>query len=117
MFDFNPLTILAAFAPVAVDAGKALVRRYITPTEDKPLTIAERLQVEQSDIERLKVIAELDRPGDNVSPWVQNVRALMRPSVALAVTLKWCVAAQTPGLDFMVSTVWFYLFGERTLRK
>lgn len=113
----DPLSILAFFAPVAVEAGKAAVQRFIAPDNIKPLTVAEQLQLEQSDVDRLKVLADLDKPGENVHAWVNDVRALMRPFVAVSVTVKWCIAPQSAALDFMVSSVWFYLFGERTMIK
>jgi hypothetical protein len=114
---FDPLTIFAAFAPVAVEAGKAIVQRYIAPESVKPVSIDEQVQLEKSDIERLRALAELDKPADNVSPWVNNMRACVRPFVAASVTIKWCIAPQNAALDFMVASVWFYLFGERTLLK
>jgi len=35
----DPLTILAAFAPVAVDGVKALINRFLGTTDFKPATI------------------------------------------------------------------------------
>ena len=113
---FDPLSILAAFAPVVVDAGKAAVQRFIAPENVKPLSVADKLQLEQAEIDRLKVIAELDKPGDNVHPWVSDIRALMRPFVAISVTMAWCFNPSAVD-TFLVSSVWFYLFGERTLLK
>lgn len=109
--------MLAVFAPVVVEAGKAAVQRFIAPDVVKPLTVDEQLKLEQSDVDRLRVIAELDRPAENVHAWVNDVRAMMRPFVAVSVTVKWCIAPQNASLDFMVGSVWFYLFGERTLVK
>lgn len=110
---FDPLSLLALFAPVVVDAGKAAVRRFIQPDG---LTAAEKLQLNQQDIDRLKTLADLDKPAENVYPWVSSVRALMRPFVAVSVTMAWCF--NPTGVDvFLVSSVWFYLFGERTLTK
>jgi hypothetical protein len=114
---FDPLSLLAVFAPVAVEAGKAAVQRFIAPDSVKALSVADQLQLEQADIERLKVIAALDKPAENVHAWVADARALMRPAIAAAVTLKWCIAPPSAALDFMVGSVWFYLFGERTMVK
>lgn len=113
----DPLSMLAMFAPVAVEAGKAAVQRFIAPDSVKPLTVADRLQLEQADIDRLRVLADLDKPPENVHAWVNDVRAMMRPFIAASVTLKWCIAPQNAALDFMVGSVWFYLFGERTMVK
>ena len=114
---FDPFSILAAFAPVVVDAGKAAVQRWIAPDRIAPLTVADAIQLNNSDVERLKALADIDRPLDKVSPWVADVRALMRPAVALAVTLAWVFNPESAGATLAAQSVWFYLFGERTLRK
>jgi hypothetical protein len=113
----DPISLLSIFAPVAVEAGKAAVQRFIAPDQIKALSVEDRLKLDQADIDRLKVLAELDRPAENVYPWVSSVRALMRPAIAAGVTLKWCIAPQSAALDFMVGCVWGYLFGERTMVK
>lgn len=35
----DPITILAALGPVAVDLGKSLINRFIAPDQFKPATI------------------------------------------------------------------------------
>lgn len=114
---FDPLSILAAFAPVAIDAGKAAVQRWIAPERVKALTITEAIQLEQVEIDRLRVLADLDRPSDKVSPYVADIRALMRPAIALCVTAAWAFNPDSAGATLAAQSVWFYLFGERTIRK
>lgn len=114
---FDPLSILAAFAPIAIDAGKAAVQRWIAPERVKAMTITEAIQLEQVEIDRLRVIADLDRPSEKVSPWVADIRALMRPMIALVVTVSWAVNPESAGAALAAQSVWFYLFGERTIRK
>lgn len=112
---FDPLSLFAAFAPVLVDAGKAAVQKWIAPERAKPLTVGEQVDLERVEVDRLRVLAELDKPGE-VSRWVNDVRAMMRPFVAVSVTLGYLYAPEKVDA-FLVSCVWFYLFGERTLRK
>lgn len=114
---FDPLSILAAFAPIVIDAGKAAVQRWIVPERVKPLTIAEALQLEQIEIDRLRVLSELDKPSEKISPWVANIRAMMRPTIAVIVTLRWAITPESVEAALTAQTVWFYLFGERTIRK
>lgn len=114
---FDPLSMLAFFAPVVVEAGKAAVQRFIAPDYVRPTSVADKVALDAADTDRLRVIADLDKPGADVSRWVNNVRAMLRPTIAVMVTTKWCIAPQTAALDFMVSSVWFYLFGERTFKK
>lgn len=112
---FDPFSLLAAFAPVLVDAGKAVVQKYIAPERAKPLTVGEQVELERAEVERLRVLSEMDKAGD-CSRWVNDVRAMMRPFVAVSVTLGYLYAPEKVDA-FLVSCVWFYLFGERTLRK
>lgn len=114
---FDPLSIIAAFAPVVVSAGQAAVQRWIAPERVKAMTVAEAVQLEQAEIDRLRVIAELDKPSENVSWWVADVRALMRPAVCVIVSLAWAYDPANTGTALAAQSVWFYLFGERTLRK
>lgn len=114
---FDPVSLLAAFAPVAIDAGKAVVNRWIAPDKIKPMTVAEAIQLEQVDIDRLKALAELDRPAENISQWVADFRAAMRPGIAVIVAFAWAIRPDDPATAFGAQCVWFYLFGERTMRK
>ena len=114
---FDPFSLVAAFVPVAIDAGKAAVQRWIAPDNVKPLTVAEALQLEQAEVDRLRVLAELDKPSEKISPWVANVRAMMRPTIAVIVTIRWAMTPESVEAALTAQTVWFYLFGERTIRK
>lgn len=113
MFDFASL--LAFFAPVAVEAGKAAVQRFLAPDSVKPTTIDDYIRMSEADTNRLKVVADLDRPGTNVPPWVNSIRALMRPAIALVVAARWVY--DPVGSANVAAVVWSYLFGERTLLR
>ena len=119
---FDPLSILAIFAPVAVDTGKALVNRFITPENFKPSNIAEFLQMRTSELEMFKAMN--DAGGTNASyPWVEAIVRLMRPAIAMVVIASWAgmhisnnfTAQDLQMVDTFASAVGFYLFGDRTL--
>lgn len=116
------LTILAAFGPLVVDAGKSLIQKYLAPDEFKPANIDDYLRMREFDLRMFETMNAAG--GSNTSyPWVEAVVRLMRPSVALIVLGVWG-AAHIPGsgfdgdtatIDNFASAIGFYLFGDRTL--
>ncbi len=114
----DPITILAALGPVAVDLGKSLINKFIAPDQFKPATIEQYAQMKQIDLEFFKVMNEAG--GGNPSyPWVEAVIRLMRPTIGLLVLTTWVImhlkSIATPEVDNFASAVGFYLFGERSL--
>ena len=114
----DPITILAALGPLAVDLGKSLINRFIAPDQFKPATIEQYVQMKQLDLEQFKAVN--DAGGTNPSyPWVEAIVRLMRPSVGLIVLGTWSYMQLTNMSSFTVdnfaAAVGFYLFGDRTL--
>ena len=114
----DPITILAALGPLAVDLGKSLINRFIAPDQFKPATIEQYTQMKQIDLEFFKVMNEAG--GGNPSyPWVEAIIRLMRPVIGLLVLSTWVImhinGTATPEVDNFASAVGFYLFGERSL--
>ncbi len=66
-------TIVGALVPVGAEAIKQLVVRFTGGV--RPTTIAEQIQLDQSDIARLEALAKLDNPGGTPSQWVIDIRA------------------------------------------
>lgn len=114
----DPITILAALGPLAVDMGKALIGRFINKGEFKPATITDYLAMRTSDLEMFKAMN--DAGGTNPSYlWVEAIVRLQRPMVAAIVLLTWAwtVLANIPNdaVNNFAAAVGFYLFGDRTL--
>lgn len=121
----EPITILAALAPLLVDGGKALIQKYFAPAEFKPTNIDDYVKMRQIDLDMFRAMNEAG--GSNTSyPWVEACVRLMRPSVAVMVLLTWAyshLSASVPGaisidtgtVDNFASAIGFYLFGDRTL--
>ncbi len=78
-------TIIGALVPVAAEGVKRAVGHFFGSV--KPATIEEQLKLEQADIERLKALAELDKPIGQPSQWVVDLRASARYVGALLVIL------------------------------
>ena len=114
----DPVTILAALGPLAVDLGKSLIGRFIAPTEMKPANVDEYVKMRQVDMDMYKAMN--DAGGANPSyPWVEAVVRLQRPAVAASVLLSWAYLTMldqsSPTADNFAAAIGFYLFGDRTL--
>ena len=52
----DPITLLAALGPLAVDLGKSLIGRFIQTDVYKPTNVAEYTQMRQTDLEMFKAM-------------------------------------------------------------
>lgn len=114
----DPLTILAALGPLAVDLGKSLIGRFIQTDNYKPVNVDEYVRMRQLDLDMFKAMN--DAGGTNPSyPWVEATVRLMRPAVALVVLGTWATLKlnnmDSASVDNFAAAVGFYLFGDRTL--
>lgn len=114
----DPITILAALGPLAVDLGKSLIGRFIQKDDYKPVNIGEYIQMKQADIDMFKALNEAG--GSNPSYlWVEAVVRLQRPAVAVMVLGTWAYLKLTnqssEAVDNFAACIGFYLFGDRTL--
>ena len=114
----DPLTILAALGPLAVDLGKSLIGHFLQTDGYKPVNVDEYVKMRQFDLEMFKAMNEAG--GANPSyPWVEAAVRLMRPAVAIIVLGTWAtlkLAGQpSDAVDNFAAAVGFYLFGDRTL--
>jgi hypothetical protein len=114
----DPLTILAALGPLAVDLGKSLIGRFIQTDSYKPVNVDEYVKMRQLDLDMFKAMN--DAGGTNPSyPWVEAAVRLMRPVVGIIVLGTWAYLEMTGSTSESVSNfasaVGFYLFGDRTL--
>lgn len=114
----DPLTILAALGPLAVDLGKSLIGRFIQTDGYKPVNIDEYIKMRQFDLDMFKAMNEAG--GSNPSyQWVEAAVRLMRPIVGIIVLGTWAYLKlnnqSNITVDNFASAVGFYLFGDRTL--
>jgi hypothetical protein len=114
----DPLTILAALGPLAVDLGKSLIGRFIQTDSYKPVNVDEYVKMRQLDLDMFKAMN--DAGGTNPSyPWVEAAVRLMRPAVGLLVLGTWSYlklnGIPSESVDNFAGAVGFYLFGDRTL--
>ena len=114
----DPITLLAALGPLAVDLGKSLIGRFIQTDVYKPTNVAEYTQMRQTDLEMFKAMNNAGA-GGSTYPWVEAVVRLMRPAVGAIVLGTWSfmmlTGQENPAVNNFASAVGFYLFGDRTL--
>lgn len=111
---FDPVSILAVFAPVAVDAVRGIVNRYMTPDTIKPSSIAEVIQIRQLDIEQFKIMQQADSAGETFR-WVEAIRKLQRPAVVIGLLVAFIYNPESSAISTAFQAVGWYLFGERTI--
>lgn len=113
---FDPITMLAGLLPLGVEAGKALIQRFLAPDQVKPLDFGQLLQLKEMELRQWLAMQGGDAPS---YPWVAAVRQLQRPVFVVLVASTWCWQAfsgePSAAVSNMASAVGFYLFGDRTL--
>jgi len=114
----DPITILAALGPLAVDLGKSLIGRFVQTDGYKPVNVDEYVKMKQLDLELFKAMNDVG--GANPSyPWVEAAVRLMRPSVGMVILGTWAYMKlnniPSESVDNFASAIGFYLFGDRTL--
>lgn len=118
----DPITLLTAVAPLAVDLGKSLINRFVAGDQFKPANIDEYTKMQSIDLERFKAVSEAGGNGASY-PWVEALVRLQRPIIGLTVLAVWAwahvnataISPDFTAVDNAAGAVWFYLFGERTL--
>ncbi len=113
----DPITILAALAPLLVDGGKALIAKFIG-SDFKPANVTDYLAIQRAELEKFAAINAAG--GMNPSyPWVEAIVRLQRPAVGAAVLLVWgwskVQGVPSDSIDNFAAAIGFYLFGDRTL--
>jgi hypothetical protein len=114
----DPITLLAAFAPLAVDLGKSLIAKFVAPDQFKPATIEQYTQVKQIDLDMFKALN--DAGGSNPTYlWVEAIIRLQRPLVVAIALGAWAwthiMGIPSSEVDNFAAIVGFYLFGDRTM--
>lgn len=114
-------TIIGALVPVGAEAFKQLITRFTGGV--RPTSIAEQIQLDQSDTDRLKALAALDNPGGTPSQWVIDLRASSRYIGALATILVGLSTLFLPDVSIAVQEIalqaaniaFGFLFGTRII--
>lgn len=109
--------ILPALIPAAVDILRTTVGRVVGA---RAQTVEEVIQLRNSEVEKLKAIAELDRPIGSPSQWVVDLRASFRYILAGISIVASVSTLYIPGVpELLIDYSWqatgaifSFLFGE-----
>lgn len=73
--------ILPALVPVVADGARGLFSKLSGGAGGMPQNVAERIQLMQAENERIRALAEIDKPSGEVAQWVANTRGIFRYAV------------------------------------
>lgn len=113
-------TLIPAMLPAATDGLRAVFNRLTGNAGAKPANVQEAITLMEAETERLQALAQIDAAAPNVSPWVNNVRALQRPLASVMIISGYMMTfwiqtdpVTVENLGQYALMVTFYLFGER----
>lgn len=113
-------SLVGALVPVGIEGIKQMMSRFFGGV--KATTVEDQIKLDTNDIEKLKAIAELDKPIGQPSQWVVDLRASARYISALIVIIVGIGSLYIP-LDKSVQVValeaaniaFGFLFGSRVI--
>lgn len=74
--------VLPALVPAVADGIRGLVGKWTNGSGAKPQTVDDQIKLIAAETERLRALAELDKPVGDVWRWVASVRAIYRYAAA-----------------------------------
>lgn len=113
--------IVPALIPVASDAIRGIVGKFTGGAGASPQNVEETIKLMGAETERLKALAELDRPVGEISKWVADLRASFRYIMAAVVIIVAAISIFIPNLPphyvemvwQSAGSVWSFIFGDR----
>jgi hypothetical protein len=113
-------SIIGALVPVGIEGIKQVMTRFFGGV--KATSIEDQIKLDNNEVEKIKALAELDRPIGQPSQWVVDLRASARYIGALAVigvgisTLYVPVEPEIKVIALEAANIAFgFLFGSRIL--
>ncbi len=114
-------TILGALVPVGIEAVKQAANKGLGSV--KPTSVAEQIQLDDSEIRRMEAVAKLDTPVGTPSQWVIDLRASARYVGALSVIAGGLITLYIPEVSAEIKVValeaaniaFGFLFGTRIM--
>lgn len=110
--------ILTALLPAIIDIIKRAADRIIT---GRPLSTDDEIRLMEAEARKLKALAELDVPPENLPPWAATIRALYRYAfctLVLIMTFILQITKTQPEFQIywldLTAGVAFFLIGHRT---
>lgn len=117
--------VIPALIPALADGIRGVFGRLTGGAGAKPQNVEEQIKLMTAENERLKALAELDKPAENISPWVADLRASFRYIAAGVIILAAVSTLYTPKMDValfeaiwnLAGSVFSFMFGDRMYLK
>ena len=116
--------VIPALIPALADGLRGVFGRITGGAGARPQNVEEQIKLMVAENERLKALAELDKPAENISPWVADLRASFR-YIAGGLIIVSAVSTLYLPADLIVQdaiwnlagSVFAFLFGDRMYFK
>ena len=116
--------VIPALIPALADGIRGVFGKLTGGTGAKPQNVEEQIKLMAAENERLKALAELDKPAENISPWVADLRASFRYIAGGLIILGAVSTLYAPVAQDVQEAVWnlagsvfAFLFGDRMYLK
>lgn len=116
--------VIPALIPALADGIRGVFGKLTGGAGAKPQNVEEQIKLMTAENERLKALAELDKPAENISPWVADLRASFRYIaggliILGAVSTLYATVAQDvqEAVWNLAGSVFAFLFGDRMYLK
>ena len=116
-------TVLPGLLPAVLDGAKMIFSKITGVSMGEPKSFAERKELYTSETDRLKALADMDRPSGQTSLWVSNLRASFRyifVGLIIIVTLVYGLLYKSIGvpevwgvLSQLSGSATFFILGDR----
>lgn len=125
MLELLLTTVLPALLPAAVDGVRGIFTKMTGGAGAQPANVREVIELGRLEIDKLRALADLDRPASNISQWVADLRAAARYIGVGIILLVWLavVVLDAAGLHVseelatttsqMAKAAFFFLYGDR----
>lgn len=120
--------LFPALLPAITDGVRGIFAKFTGGAGGSPQNVTERIQLMQAESERLKALAEIDKPIGEPDKWVTNLRSSFRYIAIIIIWLATVSAVFTPSVPEAITLILLdlsgacmsFVIGERmylTLRK
>ena len=117
--------VVPALIPALADGIRGVFGRITGGAGARPQNVEEQIKLMAAENERLKALAELDKPAENISPWVADLRASFRYIAAGVIIIGAVSTLYMPKPDEalfeaiwnLAGSVFSFMFGDRMYFK
>ena len=103
--------LFPALLPALTDGVRGIFAKFSGGAGGTPQNVSERIQLMQAETERLKALAEIDKPVGEPDKWVTNLRTSFRYVTIILIWFATIGAVFTPEVDHAITVILLDLSG------